>query len=417
MNISKVMGVARWEFVEKAKTKAYLVSLVLTPLIMALFAVLPTLLASRADTDTKQFLIYDATGLCAAPLQEKLISQYKLPDGRPNYTLKPVDTHSLSAEEAVKKYKLALLNEEYTGLIVIPADVFTSRRVEYRGANVGNAMEVQKISSEIEKIIIENALVRQGIPLDVYSNASREISVATLKVTKDNDNERSGFMEVFIAAYGSIILLFMIIMVTGQLLVRSLFEEKSNRIIEILLSSCSPLELMIGKLLGLSGLGILQALLWLSLGSGLGTLFGALPNVLALVPFLLMYMLLGYLFYAAILIGVGSLATTEQEAQQITGYIALLVMLPVGILFPLMQNPSSALVKTLSYIPFMTPTVMTMRIAVLRPEWWEIALSVAVMLVSIAGVMYVSAKIFRAAILSYGKRPTLPEIIGFLREK
>ncbi len=417
MNMGKVLDVARWEFVEKAKTKAYIISLVLTPAIMMLFAVLPTLLATRADTETKQFLIYDATDSYAAQLQMQLGEQFRLPDGRPNYALVPIDTRATTIEQAMQQYKPRLLNDEFTGMIIIPADIASSRRIEYRGTNVGNEIEVRKISNVLEKLIIERSLVEHGINPTTYADASRELSLTTLKISKGDEGTESGFLEVFIAAYGSTLLLFMLIIITGQLLVRSLFEEKNNRIIEILLSSCSPMELMIGKLLGLSGLGILQAVVWLSIGIGVGTQFGAIPDVFSLLPFLFLYMLLGYLFYAAILIGVGSLATTEQEAQQITGYMAILIMLPVGIIMPLMQNPNSGLVKTLTYIPFLTPTIMTMRIAVLRPEWWEILVSVVVMIVSITVVMFISSKIFRVAILSYGKRPTLPEIIGFLREK
>lgn len=417
MNMAKMLNVARWEFVQKAKTKAYIISLVLTPAIMLVFAVLPTLLATKADSSTKQFLIYDETGALAAPLQKTLSERYKLSDGQPNYALVPIDAKAMSRDEAIQKYKQPLLNDEYTGMLIIPGDVLNSRKLEYRGANVGNEIEVRKIGNELERLIIERSLIEHGINQSAYSDASREISLSTIKVTKDNNNTESGFIEVFISAYGSSILLFMLIIVTGQLLVRSLFEEKNNRIIEILLSSCSPVELMIGKLVGLSGLGILQVVVWLSIGLGAGLQFGTIPDVFSLLPFLLMYMLLGYLFYAAILIGVGSLATTEQEAQQVTAYMSIVIMLPVALIMPLMQNPTSTLVKTLSYVPFLTPTIMTMRIAVLKPSGWEIAASVVVMLVSIVAVMYVSARIFRVAILSYGKRPTLPEIIGFLREK
>lgn len=417
MNMAKMLNVARWEFVQKAKTKAYIISLVLTPVILMLFAILPSILASKADSETKKFLLYDETGLFATPLEQTLEQRYKLPDGTPNYTLVPIDNQKLTLDEALSQYKARLLEDEFTGLLIVPKDIFTARRLEYRGANVGNEIEVRKIGDELEKLVIQHSLVQHGIDPSLYNDASRALSLTTIKISKSGENTESGFIEVFIAAYGSTLLLFMLVIITGQLLVRSLFEEKSNRIIEILLSSCSPIELMMGKLLGLSGLGILQAVVWLSISLGVGAQFATIPDIFSLLPFLLLYMLLGYLFYASILIGFGSLATTEQEAQQITGYMTMLIMLPVALIVPLMQNPNSGLVKTLSYVPFMTPSIMTMRIAVQRPEWWEIFATVAVMIVSIIILMYFSSKIFRAAILSYGKRPTLPEIIGFLREK
>lgn len=417
MNIAKMLDVARWEFMEKAKTKAFILSLFLTPAIMLGFSIVPALLINKADTETKQFLIYDETGSLAAPLQQALSEKYTLPNGMPNYALVPVEQREMSLEEAVQTYSKRLLDDEFTGMFIVPKDILTSRRFEYRASSVGNELEVRKIGNELEKLVIERALVQQGIDPTVYNEVGKELSFSTIKVTKSGKDEKSGFMQVFVSAYGSTLILFLLVVITGQLLVRSLFEEKSNRIIEILLSSCSPMELMMGKLLGLSGLGLLQAGIWLGIGLGAGAKFGLASTLLPLLPFLLLYMVLGYLFYASILIGLGSLSTTEQEAQQITGYIAMLIMVPIVFLMPLMQNPNSDLVHTLSYIPFLTPSIMAMRFAVLQPAWWEILATVGIMVASILVLMYISSKIFRAAILSYGKRPTLPEIIGFLKEK
>lgn len=417
MNMAKMLDVARWEFIEKAKTKAFIISIFLTPAIMLGFSIVPALLINKADTKTKQFLVYDETGQMAAPLQQALNERYKLPNGMPNYALVPIDVQKLPLEDALKTYSQPLLDDEFTGMFIMPSDLLTSRNFEYRGSNVGNEIEVRKIGDVLEKLVIERALIERNIDPTLYSEVGKELSLTTIKVTKSGEDKKSGFMEVFVAAYGSTLLLFLLVVITGQLLVRSLFEEKSNRIIEILLSSCSPMELMMGKLLGLSGLGLLQAGIWLGIGLGVGANFGIAATLLPLLPFLLIYMILGYLFYASILIGLGSLSTTEQEAQQITGYIAMLIMVPIVFLMPLMQNPNSDMVHTLSYIPFLTPSIMAMRLAVLQPAWWEILATMGVMIISITGLMYISSKIFRAAILSYGKRPTLPEIIGFLKEK
>jgi ABC-2 type transport system permease protein len=126
---------------------------------------------------------------------------------------------------------------------------------------------------------------------------------------------------------------------------------------------------------------------------------------------------LGYVLYASLLLGIGSLTTTEQEAQQVTGYVTLFLVLPLAMIISVLQSPNSTLAKAMSLFPLTAPTAMVMRISVLMPAWWEIALSIALLLVSIVVVTYFSAKIFRVAILVYGKRPTLPEVLALLREK
>jgi ABC-2 type transport system permease protein len=193
-------------------------------------------------------------------------------------------------------------------------------------------------------------------------------------------------------------------------------EEKSNRVIEVLLSSCTSRDLMVGKILGLSGLGILQMLVYATIGLAL-TLK---TNMNLLQPdyfFLtLLYAILGYLFYAAVFVAAGSPVTTEQEAQQITAYISMFLVMPFALIMLVMQNPDSLLVKILSYIPFLTPSVMVLRISVQMPSMFELLATTVLLIVSIALMMWIAGKIFHMAILSYGKRPTLAEIFRWVRE-
>ena len=174
---------------------------------------------------------------------------------------------------------------------------------------------------------------------------------------------------------------------------------------------------MVGKILGLSGLGILQMLVYALMGIAL-----ALKTDMNLLQpeyfaFTLVYAILGYVFYAAIFVAAGSPATTEQEAQQITAYISMLMVAPFGLMLLVMQNPNSLIVKVLSYIPLLTPSIMVLRVSIQMPSTWEILATIALMIVSTAVMMRVAGKIFRIAILSYGKRPTLAELFRWVREK
>ncbi len=204
---------------------------------------------------------------------------------------------------------------------------------------------------------------------------------------------------------------------SGQMLVRSLIEEKSNRLIEILISSCSAEELLTGKILGLSLLGFFQIFIWGVIGFSLA---GS-----AVIPYsafdhafiLLLYFVMGFIFYSAIFVGVGSIVSTEQEAQQITSYLNLFIILPVVLAVPAIQNPNSLLVKILSYIPFTLPSIMLLRVNTISIPLWEIMFTVTIMLGSIYFVILFSSKVFKIGILSYGKRPSFKEVIEWLKAK
>ncbi|MFY7996971.1 MAG: ABC transporter permease [Candidatus Kapaibacteriota bacterium] len=417
MNIQKLLTVARWEFIEKARTKAFIISLVVTPLIMGAFGALPSLLALRGDDNTKKFVFYDETMALREPVQAILSQKYLLKNGKPNFDLVPVDATLMSRERFLKDYSPRVFNGDFTGMFLIPADVETSHKIEYRSDNVGNIRDINAIESALEKTLTEQAAVKKGIDLAVFKSLTQSLTTTSLKIAKSGEATKSGFLEVFGAAYASVLILFILILGTGQILVRGLVEEKSNRIMEILVSSCSPFELMMGKLLGLSGLGIVQALVWSVFGVGAVLYFGVSLSALGNLPLTLVFMLCGYLLYASLLLGLGSLTTTDQEAQQITSYVSLFLVVPMTLLTLVLQNPNSIIAKVLSFIPFTAPTIMAMRISIQMPPLWEIALSLALLLATTVVVTFFSAKIFRIAILVYGKRPTLPEIWEFLREK
>jgi ABC-2 type transport system permease protein len=210
-------------------------------------------------------------------------------------------------------------------------------------------------------------------------------------------------------------MLLFLVLTSGQLLIRSVVEEKSNRVIEVLLSSCSARDLMVGKILGLSGLGILQMLIWGVIGLGIALQTGTQLFAIENVALSIVYLLLGYLLYSAIFVAAGSPVTTEQEAQQITSYVSLFLVFPIVLAMPAMQNPDSLLIRILTYIPLLTPAFMVMRIPIQMPALWEIIATIALLIVSSIFMMWVAGKIFRTAILVYGKRPTLRELLRWVR--
>ena len=402
MNWKSVSTVAWWEFIQKVKTKAFILSMILSPVIMGIFSVVPILLTSVSVEEPKKILILDkeqAIGKVVKPMLDSIT--YSGGEKKFEVTVKAIDP---SQKLNIATYQQALLREEYVGMIIIPADVYISKKMEYHSQHVGNARELEEITETFESVIQDSLLIYHGMKKSVFSVIKKGIDLSTIKVQKDGSSESGSFLVEFASVYGTIFIILLMVSFSGQQLVRSLLDEKTNRIIEILLSSVTPMELMTGKLLGLGGLGLIQASFWL-IFAWLGATFSQVEvSVFSSIHLIFIYAMLGYFLFASIMIGLGSLATTEQEAQTMTGYIMMLATLPFILMFVIIENPGGTITRVCSYIPFLTPAVMSARIALLMPHWSEIVLSIIVLVGSIFGCLWISAKLFTVGMLTYGKR-------------
>jgi ABC-2 type transport system permease protein len=410
----KFLTIAKWEFLEKVRSKAFIVSLVLFPVIMVTFGVLPGILATKSDDRTISVGVLDESNTVMKPLGQKLDERYRLPDGEPNYTMR--DLAEFDGREQVQGVANAMVSAgEIEGYFIVPPSILDSGVVEYRSENVGNIRLLERFTRTLEEVITERRLLARGFNPDLIRQVNASVEIRSFKVSEGGAERESGFLETFFGAYIFIMMLMFMVLTSGQLLIRSVVEEKSNRVIEVLLSSCSPRDLMMGKILGLSGLGLFQITIWALIAAAIALRFDAGFIVTENLPLLLVYFLLGYLLYAGIFVAAGSPVTTEQEAQQITSYVSLLLVFPTVLAIPAMQNPDSTLIQILSFIPLLTPAFMLLRIPIQMPEAWEIWSTIGLLLVSIVISMWMAGKIFRTAILAYGKRLTIPELVRLLR--
>jgi ABC-2 type transport system permease protein len=413
--MSKLFTVAKWEFLEKVKSKAFLISLLLMPVIVVGMGVLPGLLATKEDDRTLVIGVIDETGAIAAPLAERIEEKYRKEDGQPQYVVRNLGTDGgLEArrDEAVR----LLAEEQLEGFLVIPASVADSGNVVYRARNIGNFRIQERFSRTIEELITEQRMSAEGLDVRRIRALTAEINLRSIKVNEKGEESESGFLQTFFTSYIALMMLMFMVMTSGQLLIRSVVEEKQNRVIEVLLSSCSSRELMAGKILGLSGLGLVQLGLW-----ALGLLavmlktqqLVAAPDVMLLT---LLYFLLGYFLYAGIFVAAGAPVTTEQEAQQITSYVSLMLVFPIVLAVPAMQNPDATYIRVLSFIPLLTPAFMVLRMPIQTPPMWEILATLGLLAASVVGIMWVAGKIFRIAILVYGKKPSFRQLWAWARE-
>ena len=411
--VNKSLRIAKWEFLERVKTKAFIIGLFMMPTIIAVFTVIPSLLASKADEKMRTIGVIDETDSLLPYLSQR-IAKFKLPDSSANYQLVKITDVDSSREHLKILATAKILDNEIEGYFLLPSDVMEKGKIDYRSENVGNIRDQERFSKILEDVIIERRLEARGYNSKEIRDLSTDVDVKTIKVSSKGEEKESGFLETFFTGYIFIMMLFMLVMTSGQMLIRSLIEEKSNRIVEVLMSSCSSRELLTGKILGLSLLGLTTIAFWLLILVGVNfsmpTPFVSFDHI----ALLLVYFVLGYLLYVAIFITAGAPVSTEQEAQQMTAYVTLLVMFPIALAVPAMQNPDSMMVKVLSQIPLLTPTMMALRLSIQAPDLWEIALSLVTLSASIVGMMWVAAKVFRIGILLTGKRPNLKEMYRWI---
>jgi ABC-2 type transport system permease protein len=414
--MTKAFAVARWEYLERIKSKAFLVSLVLMPVIMLAVGFLPSVLATHADTETKAIGVADQSGEFLEPLSRALGERYRLPDGQPNYIVRslPAGAGGDPAEATRRGDSLALAGE-IEGYVMIPKSIMTDTVIEYRSGNVGNFKITERLTGAVRDIVTERRLRDRGFDPVVVKELTTPVGLRTIKLSKTGEAEETGFEREFFTAYIFMMMLFFLVMTSGQLLVRSILEEKSNRVVEILLSSCSARDLMTGKILGLSGLGLTQMVFWVLIGLAVSMKFA-----IALIPagsalLLACYFGLGYLLYASIFVAAGSPVSTEQEAQQINSYLVMILIVPIAVAFMAVQNPHSTLIRVLSFIPVLTPSMMALRIPIEMPPPLELAATILLLALSTSGAMWLAGKIFRTTMLAYGKRPSVSELLRLVK--
>lgn len=414
--MKKILTIAKWEYLEKLKTKAFIISLIITPLIIIGFSILPTLLSNKEELRTKAIGVVDPSGEYFNQLNSEL-RKYTIDNGQPNYILLNLTTEGKTTDELKTEADKKVLENKVEGYLLIKYGNTDSMSIEYRSENFGSFRDLGRFEEKINKIRIDNELLKKGIDPEVASVIQNNVELQQIKIEKSGKEGKQDFLVVFFSAFIFILLLMMMVIYSGQLLVRSLIEEKSNRLIEILISSCTPEELLTGKILGLSALGLTQIIIWSFIGISL--VGGALvpPEAFENILPMLVYFILGFLFYTTIFVGIGSIVNTEQEAQQMTTYISLILVMPIVIAVSAIQNPDTMIVKVFSYIPLTIPSIMLLRFKVAPVPVSDIIITLAILILSILITLKIAAKIFRIGILSYGKRPTINELIRWTKEK
>lgn len=403
-----MITVAKWEFLTRIKSKLFIFSSILFPLLIIGFSILPSIIMTKVDTESKLVGIVDSTGFLAEKIQEKLTEDYKLNNGEQKYQVMLFKNNETDLAASL------LDSSAIDGYLVIPANVIDSNDVRYYSKTLGDFKGVSEVRSTVNNVISRERMLMANINPDMIEKLNRRVNFITLEPgkTEEQSNELISYFVPFIF----VMMLFFTIFMTSQILLRSVLQERSNKLVETLLSSVSAGELMSGKIIGLGLLGLVQLLIYMVIGLGVSSYQGIDFVTSTDVIFFLIYFVFGYLLYAAMFAAIGSIFDNEQEAQQVTSVMSIITVVPIMLSSFVIANPNATLTVVLSYIPFMTPFFMILRIGVEMPSMMQIVTTTLVLIAAMVGTMYIAGKIFRTAILMYGKRATLPEMIRWIKE-
>ncbi len=422
--MNKTLKIAHREYVVNVRRKSFLIGIFLMPLFIAGVSILPGLLAKKAMEgagETRTVAIVDLTGQLY-PEVKKMLEEQR---GGPKYIVEEIKAAGGNLEERQTELNERVQKKQLDTYVVIGKKVITSHiqyedspdhKIRCYSRNVADFGQLERINGAVSRALIDLRLRNMGIDPAVSTKASWNINIERLEVKKGEAKKAQGLTKFF-GAFAFMMLLFFGLQISGQTLMQSVIEEKNSRIMEVLLSSVSPKELMRGKILGLGAVGLTMIVLWAAVGYTAARLrnfdVASLPNV----GYMLVFFLLGYAFFGTLMATVGSLCNSEKEAQQLMMPIMLSLVLPLMVWFYIAQRPDSTFARALSVIPFTVPMIMMLRIAIQTPAASQIVVSIIVMLISIWVCLRASTRVFRTGILMYGKRPGLKEILRWVRYK
>jgi ABC-2 type transport system permease protein len=426
------------EYLERVRQRSFIVLTVLLPAIVGGAFFIPAKLASMKSSKTQHLVVVTSDLKFGEIVRQQLLGNTKKDDeagaekskedkddnvddddkSSNNYTL-DVDSTPSEAERATLGSRVN--SGDIDGYLWLSDDRVAARKVTYYGRESAGFMEKSWLSGQLDRAILLRELDQRGVSGDQAGVLLKPVKLEMVRL-KGGHETKANDKGMFFAILIMVMLLYMAVIFYGVSVMRAVLEEKNSRVMEVLLSSATSTELMAGKLIGVGAVGLTQIGIWITIAS-----VYALPALaasasageiqiapLTLVAFALFF-LLGYMLYSSVYAAVGAVITSEQEGQQLQFIILLPLIVAVFMMGPVMRAPDSPIAVWTSMVPFFSPILMYVRIAIQPPPVWQIALSLLLLVATIAGILILCARIYRIGILMYGKRPTLPEIVKWLK--
>jgi ABC-2 type transport system permease protein len=429
MNWRQTFLVMKREYLTRVKSKGFIWATILVPAGFALFIGV-MIFVSVWDSEISYTIgVADETGQIVRSLQEIDAERYTDVSGLPADSLRAM-----------------VQREELTGYVIITDEhIDGSQSLELIFSGSGGLQLLTAVRSDFRETIRQERLARAEVSDDVRAIFESRVALDSRRLTREGE-ERDDDTE-FLSGVGFLmgVIIFGAIFGYGGYIMRGVIEEKTNRIIEVIASSVRPIELLTGKLAGVGAIAITQFGIWILTFMGLSAVAGPvaaafmgssqqmsadmaameseLPAILdlptietSLIVYFIIFFLLGYLLYSSLFAAIGSAADSETDTQQLMLPVTVPIFIAYAILFHAMRSPDSALSVAGSLIPFFAPIVMVTRIAITEVPFWQTSLAILLMIVTFAGTMWLSARIYKVGILSYGKSASFKDLAKWIRQ-
>ncbi len=426
------------EFKERVAKKSFIITTILMPVLMLAMMAAPALIAMMSSPQDRVLAVIDDSGI----VFPALVGQH--PE---NLTLAPV-TEPLDS---------ALRSEAYNGVLVVGKDVASTPVVTLYLHDAGSVEMESMLSKMIEGAVRDYRLKSYDIDnlQQILDEVETNVTLNTVRISEDGEGESTSSALSFGIGLFTTFILYMFLLMYGQMVMTSIIEEKSNRVLELVVSSVKPTQLMLGKILGVGLVAVVQVIIWAVLMGAMsllvlpflvpdtvmtqvnmlnaGTLdasqaavdvellqaisyFGSITSIMSLFGYLLLFLIGGFLFYASIFAAIGSAVDNIQDASQLQSFAVIPIILALIFSVTVAQDPNTSLAVWLSMIPFTSPMVMLCRIPFSIPAW-EIVVSLILLYGSFVAMAWIAGKIYRVGIFMYGKKPNIKELIRWARYK
>ncbi len=421
--LNRILAVIRREYLAHVRTKAFWISTLLVPVIMGALMIVPALMATRG-AGAYTVAVLDLSGRFFEPVEAEVQRSLSGRDETLKITLVRQDPGA-DAERTREQIKNRVQAKAFDGMLVLPSGLPDEGQPEYVAPNVAAFRLLEILERSVNNVMVADRLTGAGLDPEAVRELTRRVGLKTLKLgTSGEETQDKG--QTFMLAYVFMMIIYVTVLMYGIYVMRGVLEEKTSHVVEVIVSAVKPFELMLGKIFGIGAVGLTQFVIWAGMLAALtapGIVSAAgfgdieLPQVPALLlVFFVVYFVLGFLLYGTLYAAVGAAFSTEQEAQNFQFAVMVPLMLPLVLLWQIINQPNNTFSVVLSLIPFFTPMLMFLRMTLTQVPPLQIAASVVLMIGTILGSAWVVGKIYRVGILMHGSKPKLKDLVRWVRD-
>lgn len=426
MSLYKIWLIARSEFWRRVRSKAFILATLLVPIGFVVVAAAPALLGLLAEeTSHQRVAVVDQTGRLADSLAATSGDRFAFVPVR-----MPIDSIAASVR-----------SEEYDGYVVLPDSLLEGTgQATYYSSQGGGLTDRIQIEQRVSRLVRHERLRRAAAPKTVLSIIDSDVRLES-RTVREEGTGADHTLAYTVIGYAMAFIIYLAVLIYGQYVMQGVIEEKSSRVVEVIISSVRPFELLMGKVLGIGAMGLAQMTVWAAFVAGgllaatpilaifldpsaLGISSSASADQMAqaagisiptipgeLIVWFILFFLGGFLLYASLFAAVGSAVEQQQDAQSLLLPVMTPLIIPVLFLAFVLESPDAMISVVLSFIPFFSPVVMMLRAAITDVPLWEMATSFGLLALTFVGTIWIAGRIYRVGILSYGKTPSLREFV------